>query len=118
MQVAQYAASGHGRHDSRWSMIEIKRIALAGLLNTVGMLWCLCIAAPPAHAQAPSNPNLNAQLLVGARQANIEQVERTLAQGAAPNSRNRLGKTALLIASEKGEAAIAERLLKAGADVN
>ena len=53
-------------------------------------------------AQTATNPNLNAQLLVAARNGDLKAVERTLAQGAAPNSRNRLGKTPLLMASEKG----------------
>src|SRR5258706_301736 len=95
----------------RSDMTRIKPIAMAAML-------CGAVAASAVHAQAASHPGLNAQLLVGARQADIAQVERTLAQGAAPDSRNRLGKTALLIAAEKGEAAIAERLLQAGADVN
>src|SRR5665213_345575 len=76
------------------------------------------LAAVPVQAQAPGNPNLNAQLLVAARQSDVARVERALAQGAAPNSRNRLGKTALLLASEKGNVELVERLLGGGADVN
>jgi uncharacterized protein len=71
-----------------------------------------------AQAQAASNPAVNAQLLVAARQNDMAQLERMLAQGAAPNSRNRLGKTALLIAVEKGNLRMAARLLEAGGDVN
>jgi ankyrin repeat protein len=71
-----------------------------------------------AHAQAESNPSLNAQLLVAARQGNLAQVERALDAGAAPGSRNRLGKTALLLAAEKGNLPIVETMLKRGADVN
>jgi ankyrin repeat protein len=71
-----------------------------------------------AHAQAESNPSLNAQLLVAARQGNLAQVERSLDAGAAPGSRNRLGKTALLLAAEKGNLPIVEAMLKRGADVN
>jgi len=64
------------------------------------VLLALALAAPfGAGAQAPSNPTLNAQLLVGARQGDLAQVERVLAAGAAPSSRNRLGKTALLLAA-------------------
>lgn len=57
-----------------------------------------------AFAQTASNPNLNAQLLVAARQSDLSALDRALERGAAPNSRNRLGKTALLIACEKGQA--------------
>ena len=71
----------------------------------------LLAAATGTVAQAPTNPNLNAQLLVGARQGDLAQVERVLAAGAVPSSRNRLGKTALLLAAEKGNLAIVEALL-------
>jgi ankyrin repeat protein len=71
-----------------------------------------------AQAQAPTHPNLNAQLLVAARQGDLNALERSIASGAAPNSRNRLGKTALLIAAEKGNLDMAQRMLAAGADVN
>ena len=71
-----------------------------------------------AAAQAPSNPSLNAQLLVGARQGDLAQVERVLAAGAAPASRNRLGKTALILAAEKGNLGIVEAMIKGGADVD
>ncbi|HEY8707001.1 MAG TPA: ankyrin repeat domain-containing protein, partial [Burkholderiaceae bacterium] len=82
-------------------------------------LCAAAIALPMAgaHAQAASNPNLNAQLLVGARQDDIAHVERVLAQGAVPNSRNRLGKTALLLACEKGNLPLAEVMLRSGADI-
>lgn len=78
----------------------------------------MLLAAGFAQAQAASNPAVNAQLLVAARQSDMAQLERMLAQGAAPNSRNRLGKTALLIAVEKGNLRMATRLLEAGSDVN
>jgi ankyrin repeat protein len=82
-------------------------------------LLAFALAAPlDAAAQTPTNPSLNAQLLVGARQGDLAQVERVLAAGASPASRNRLGKTALILAAEKGNLAIVEAVLKAGADVN
>ena len=50
-------------------------------------LLAIALTAPlGAAAQAPSNPSLNAQLLVGARQGDLAQVERVLAAGAAPAS--------------------------------
>ncbi len=88
------------------------------------LLWRVCAAALTVltafsvRAQAPSNPAVNAQLLVAARQSDMAQLERMLAQGAATNSRNRLGKTALLIAVEKSNLTMVKRLLAAGSDVN
>ena len=61
----------------------------------------LAVWAGAAQAQADANLSVNAQLLAAARQNDMAQVERTLTQGAAPNSRNRLGKTALLLAPRK-----------------
>ena len=91
-----------------------RRVALRRSFCAALML----LAAGFAQAQAASNPAVNAQLLVAARQSDMAQLERMLAQGAAPNSRNRLGKTALLIAVEKGNLRMATRLLEAGSDVN
>jgi uncharacterized protein len=96
--------------------VNIKKHIRMGL--TFAFTAMLLGGALQARAQAPSNPAINAQLLVGARQNDITQVERMLSQGAAPNSRNRLGKTALLIATEKGQLAMATRLIAAGSDVN
>src|SRR5215218_2737614 len=82
-------------------------------------LLAIALATPlDAAAQASSNPSLNAQLLVGARQGDLAQVERVLGAGASPVSRNRLGKTALILASEKGNLAIVDAMLKGGADVD
>src|SRR5204862_5366992 len=84
-------AAGHSKTgiDRRWPVARIRRnpssVRHAAL---AAALWAACVAS--ALAQAPSNPNLNAQLLVGARQADRAQVERTLAEGAVPNARNRL----------------------------
>src|SRR5262245_46286882 len=74
--------------------------------------------APGAQAQPASDNSPNARLLVASREGNVAQVEQLLKEGAAPNSRNRLGKTPLLMAGEKGNLALAELMLKAGADVN
>jgi len=69
-------------------------------------------------AQAVSNPNLNAQLLVGARQATLAQVERVPRRRRGAELAQSLGKTALLLVAEKGNLAIVEAMLKSGADVN
>ena len=92
-------------------------LRLRSVLLRACMLAALAVSSF-ASAQAPSNPTLNAQLLVGARQGDLAQVQRVLEAGASPASRNRLGKTALLLAAEKGNLAIVEAVLQKGADVN
>ena len=62
-------------------------------------------------AQTTSNTIPNAQLLVAARHGDLKAVERAPAQGAAPNSRNRLGKSPLLLAAEKVNLELAELML-------
>jgi ankyrin repeat protein len=71
-----------------------------------------------AWAQAESNPSVNAQLLVAARNTDADAVKKSLDRGAVPNSRNRLGKTSLYISIEKNRIDIAHMLIAAGADVN
>ena len=79
---------------------------------------CLAGLAAPALAQSESNPSVNAQLLVAARNTDTDAVKKSLERGAAPNSRNRLGKTSLYISIEKNRIDIAKILIDAGADVN
>jgi ankyrin repeat protein len=68
-----------------------------------------------AWAQADSNLTVNAQLLVAARQADAEGVKKSLDRGAAPNSRNRSGKTTLFLAIEKNRMDIVQMMINAGA---
>src|ERR1700712_4402565 len=92
------------------------------LLRSASPLNALCAFATAftmtgALAQAESNPNMNAQLLVAARQGDRTAAERVLNQGAVIESRNRVGKTALLIACEKGDLPLADMLLRHGAQI-
>ena len=85
----------------------------------IAFLFVCCAGlAAPAWAQSESNPSVNAQLLVAARNTDIEAVKKSLDRGAIPNSRNRLGKTSLYIAIEKNCIDIAKMLIAAGADVH
>jgi len=79
---------------------------------------CCAGLSAPAWAQSESNPSVNAQLLVAARNTDAEAVKKSLDRGAAPNSRNRFGKTSLYISIEKNRIDIAKMLIDAGADVN
>ncbi|NBY33707.1 MAG: hypothetical protein EBQ68_06730, partial [Betaproteobacteria bacterium] len=58
---------------------------------------CFAGFSSTAWTQTESNPSVNAQLLVAARNTDAEAVKKSLDRGAAPNSRNRLGKTSLYI---------------------
>jgi ankyrin repeat protein len=91
---------------------------VAEIIGRTLIAMCVLGVAAAAHAQATTNPNLNAQLLVAARQGDLQAVQRALAQGAAVDSRNRLGKTPLLMAAEKGNEPLAALALRAGANVN
>ena len=73
---------------------------------------------PRAYAQTTPDLTLNAQLLVASRNDDVATVRRVLENGAAPNSRNRGGDTALLIFARKGRADMVELLIAKGADVN
>src|SRR6185503_16374275 len=89
-----------------------------GSVKALALAVALSFPPGPAVAQAAGNPNLNAQLLIAAREGDAARVDRVLAQGAAPDARNRVGKTSLWISSERGRLDLVERLLAAGADPN
>ena len=86
-------------------------------LFTIGLaLWVG--SYPVTYAQNDSTFTLNAQLLVAARQSDVEGVKKSLDRGALPNSRNRQGKTSLFMSIEKNQMEIFKLMLDAGADVN
>ena len=79
------------------------------------------LATPAADAQNATPDDAfatNARLLASVRNDDASGIERALRDGAAVNSRNRLGESALLIALKKNRADFAQALLAAGADVN
>jgi ankyrin repeat protein len=80
----------------------------------------ICCAATSLHAQAPSDENLslNARFLMAARNADAAALSRSLQEGAAVNSRNRLGDSALIILLKKNRADLAQLVLDSGSDVN
>src|SRR2546425_11336909 len=76
----------------------------------------LCLLAPVSAGAQDLPPN--AQLLVAARQGDTAAVTRLLDDGAAVNSRNRLGDTPLMIALKNGHKGMARLALERGADGN
>ena len=87
--------------------------------STLVFALAMCIAAP-AVAQGAQQDNLstNARLLVAARNADEAALKREIANGAAIDSRNRLGESTLVIVLKKDRPDLAVLVLDAGADVN
>src|SRR5215213_7778159 len=77
----------------------------------------IIVVSLPSHADDDQYAT-NARLLVSVRNADSAGIERALRDGAAVNSRNRLGESALLIALKQNRPDIAQVLLAAGANVN
>jgi len=84
----------------------------------VAIAFCVATASFAQNAADPENLSTNARFLVAARNADAAALKRELAAGAAVNSRNRLGESALVIVLKKERADLAALLLDAGADVN
>ena len=82
---------------------------LALLATTLG------VAAP---ASAQENLTVNARFLLAARNVDAAGLKRGLADGAAVNSRNRLGESALIVVLKKSREDLAQLLIDAGADIN
>ena len=76
----------------------------------------LCLLAPVSAGAQDLSPN--AQILVAARQGDLAAAKRLLEDGAAVNSRNRLGDTPLLIALKNGYKDVARLAVERGANVN
>jgi len=85
--------------------------------NFQSLMWvAACSAFVVTTAAQDLGPN--ARLLSAARSSDPAAVQRALAEGAAIDSRNRLGETALVVALKRDRADIARTLIEAGADVN
>jgi hypothetical protein len=81
-------------------------------------VYCVATVALAQTAADPGNLSANARFLVAARNADAAAMKRELAAGAAIDSRNRLGESALIIVLKKDRADLAALLLDAGANVN
>jgi hypothetical protein len=79
---------------------------LAGMALVSALLHC------PAAAQ---NLNINADLISAAHAGSESGVRAAIAQGAGSDFRNRLGDTALNLASKNGATAMARLLIESGA---
>ncbi|KAK3561244.1 hypothetical protein QTP86_030592 [Hemibagrus guttatus] len=81
----------------------------AGVLSTAALALCF---------NRDNNNNTGEALLNAARSNNAEDVKRLLADGVDPNTRHRLGWTALMVASMNRQHNVVKVLLESGADPN
>lgn len=76
-------------------------------------------AGPMALAQLGADQiNINGQFVLAAKAGKVERTGQLLREGAAVNSRDRLGNSPLNMAATKGNVALVKLLLDAGADPN
>jgi uncharacterized protein len=71
---------------------------------TVTLLWAAVVVA-----------GMNEGLMAAAYRGDLPEVQRLLAKGAEVNAKMDDGRTALMIASQKGHAEVSALLIKAGA---
>ncbi|XP_053503598.1 caseinolytic peptidase B protein homolog [Ictalurus furcatus] len=83
--------------------------ASAGILSTAALAFCF---------NRDNHSNTGEALLDAARSNNAEEVKRLLADGVDPNTRHRLGWTALMAASMNRQHNVVQVLLESGADPN
>ena len=88
------------------------------LVSALALAAPALLGIPSAALAGEQDLSVNARLLLAARNADSAALARELKQGAAPNARNRLGETALLIALKKNELGMANTMLEAGTDIN
>ncbi|XP_058270087.1 mitochondrial disaggregase isoform X2 [Hemibagrus wyckioides] len=82
--------------------------ASVGVLSTAALAFCF----------NRDNNNTGEVLLNAARSNNADEVKRLLADGVDPNTRHRLGWTALMVASMNRQHNVVKVLLESGADPN
>ncbi|KAF4085707.1 hypothetical protein AMELA_G00098050 [Ameiurus melas] len=83
--------------------------ASAGILSTAALAFCF---------KRDHHSTTGEALLDAARSNNAEEVKRLLADGVDPNTRHRLGWTALMLASMNRQHNVVKVLLESGADPN
>src|SRR6476646_6727754 len=90
--------------------IGLKWVAVAATL----LVPCLQRQIIDVLVAAP----VNERLIVAASGTDRESLDQLLREGARPNGRDSLGRSALTYAALRGDAEVIARLLDAGADVN
>uniref|UniRef100_A0A671NRJ9 Uncharacterized protein n=1 Tax=Sinocyclocheilus anshuiensis TaxID=1608454 RepID=A0A671NRJ9_9TELE len=109
LTAAGRCRGGHqSRSESAAAAAAAGAAGVAGVISAAALAFCL---------KKDSEDKAEA-LLDAARSSNTEEVIRLLAQGADPNTRHRLGWTALMVAAMNRQHNAVKVLLEAGADPN
>jgi ankyrin repeat protein len=95
--------------------VDLLRGVVAHLLRRVCAAALTVLTASSVQGQAASNPAVNAQLLLAARQSDMAQLERMLAAGSDVNLASLERVTRLIAACYDGQADLVTLLLQAGA---
>src|SRR5437660_11713019 len=104
--------------DARRRRAPLHRSKRRGIRILASILAVLAGVAVTSVRASDDDLPLNAKLLVAARNADGPAITQALQQGAAVNSRNRLGESALIIVLKKDRVDLARVLLDPRADVN
>jgi ankyrin repeat protein len=105
-------------HSRPLRMRRLLRCDILGLRFAVLGFACLFAFAPSSSIAQGVELSVNARLLAAARNDDAAGIDRALRDGAAIDSRNRLGESALLIVLKRHRPDLALRLIDAGANVN
>jgi len=99
-------------------MQKLNKNAFAAFSISLFGLVAVPMGARAADKVATDQYTLNAQLVSAARRGDESLARQTIDRGAALNTRNRGGNTALMLFTEKGNRPMVELLIERGADVN
>ena len=81
-------------------------------------ITAFCFFSQARAQMAAEQINTNGQYVLAAKAGKVERVGQLLRQGAAVDSRDRLGNSPLNMAAAKGNEALVDMLLAAGANPN
>src|SRR5947208_1346100 len=87
------------------------------------LLLALGLGAGAVHAQSAEKPpeiasGVNAELLEAAEAGQVERIQDLLAKGASVGARDKIGRTALMLAAIEGRVEAVKVLLEKGGDLN
>ena len=115
--------------ESRKNFMQLKNFYIGATMNRSFQSFCrpamgflvfatLSFMSPVQAQMGADQININGQYVLAAKAGKVERVGQLLRQGAAVDSRDRLGNSPLNMAASKGNEALVDMLLAAGANPN